>query len=554
MKTKPTIYLAVALAALCLAAYAQQKMNGIKIGPNPSSTTFEVTGTGDLIFTEKAALTSTPAAGYGYLFVDNTTPSTIKFVDDAGTEFNLGSATFSSSTITSLTQVTPVSTDFIVGTDASDGNNLKKFDIADILGAGGGITDGDTLTSGLTFPLAGLHILDTNASHDLILSPGSNITADRTLTITTGDANRALTLAGDATISGTNTGDVTLAGTPDYLTLANQVLTRNAIDMAADVTGTLPVANGGTGLTALGTANQVLAVNAGATALEFQTVAGGGDVSASGTPVDGQLAVWTAADTIEGDSALTFDTTDDTLVIAASGKLGFGAVDILTDSTGTTTLNAIDALDATTEGTIEAAIDTLANLTSVQGNAFTVAGTASVNGTNTGDVSLAGTPDYITISGQTITRGAIDLTTDVTGDLPISEGGTGASTLAGASIPTYTSTNTFTNKRITKRSGTTTSSGTPTINTDNVDFYSLTAQAADITSFTTNLSGTPVEGDKLWIAITGTAARAITWGASFEAGAVALPTTTITTQRLDVAFIWNTVTSKWRCMAAGPLS
>ena len=46
-----------------------------------------------------------------------------------------------------------------------------------------------------------------------------------------------------------------------------------------DLTGfttALPVARGGTGLTALGTANQVLAVNAGATALEFQTAGGGG--------------------------------------------------------------------------------------------------------------------------------------------------------------------------------------------------------------------------------------------------------------------------------------
>lgn len=114
---------------------------------------------------------------------------------------------------------------------------------------------------------------------------------------------------------------------------------------------------------------------------------------------------------------------------------------------------------------------------------------------------------------------------------------------------TATSTTTFTNKRITKRTGTATSSATPTINTDSVDFYSLTAQAVDITSFTTNLSGTPTEAQTLWIAITGTAARAITWGASFEASTVALPTTTVTTNRLDVGFVWNTVTSKWRCVA-----
>lgn len=109
---------------------------------------------------------------------------------------------------------------------------------------------------------------------------------------------------------------------------------------------------------------------------------------------------------------------------------------------------------------------------------------------------------------------------------------------------------TLTNKRITARTGTATSSATPTINTDNVDFYSLTAQAADITSMTTNLSGTPTEGQRLWIAITGTAARAITWGASFESsGNVTLPTTTVLTARLDVGFIWNSVTSKWRCVA-----
>lgn len=119
-----------------------------------------------------------------------------------------------------------------------------------------------------------------------------------------------------------------------------------------------------------------------------------------------------------------------------------------------------------------------------------------------------------------------------------------------ATLATLALTETFTNKRITKRVGSTTSSATPTINTDNVDIYKLTAQAADITSFTTNLSGTPTDGQTLLIQITGTAARAITWGSSFEASTVALPTTTVSTNRLDVGFIWNTATSKWRCVAA----
>lgn len=59
-------------------------------------------------------------------------------------------------------------------------------------------------TGGLitTHTNTGLHILDTDASHDLIIKPGSNVTADRTLTVTTGDADRTLDIsAGSVTIT-----------------------------------------------------------------------------------------------------------------------------------------------------------------------------------------------------------------------------------------------------------------------------------------------------------------------------------------------------------------
>lgn len=56
----------------------------------------------------------------------------------------------------------------------------------------------------------------------------------------------------------------------------DSVLHFHSSDRALDnATGVLGFVNGGTGLSALGTANQVLAVNAGATALEFQTPSGG---------------------------------------------------------------------------------------------------------------------------------------------------------------------------------------------------------------------------------------------------------------------------------------
>ncbi|MGD0020053.1 MAG: hypothetical protein ABSD62_12425 [Candidatus Limnocylindrales bacterium] len=91
---------------------------------------------------------------------------------------------------------------------------------------------------------------------------------------------------------------------------------------------------------------------------------------------------------------------------------------------------------------------------------------------------------------------------------------------------------------------------TPIINTNNYDVVHLTALATPITSMTTNLSGAPVDGDTLRISFTDNgAAQGITWGASFEASTVALPTTTVISTRLDVGFLWNTETSKWRCVA-----
>jgi len=111
-------------------------------------------------------------------------------------------------------------------------------------------------------------------------------------------------------------------------------------------------------------------------------------------------------------------------------------------------------------------------------------------------------------------------------------------------------TQTLTNKRVTPRVlASTANSATPTLNTDDYDMMVITGQSVAITSFTTNLSGTPTNGQKLWISITGTTAIAITWGASFEASTVSLPTTTVTTNRLDVGFVWNVATTKWRCVA-----
>jgi hypothetical protein len=248
-----------------------------------------------------------------------------------------------------------------------------------------------------------------------------------------------------------------------------------------------------------------------------------------------------------------------------------GSTGTLRVTTNGSTLGTVDAATFTGNAATVTTIPALSGAITNTGNA-TVLGSFTMAQLSTavsdGDPAYVGAANTFT-TGQTIsatTSLLLGTAGSAVGTIGFRNATSGTTTVAPAAgalgtqtvtlpltgtLATLAGTETLTNKRITQRSGTATSSATPTINTDSVDFYSLTAQAADITSFTTNLSGTPTEGQTLWIAITGTAARAITWGATFEAGAVALPTTTVTTTRLDVAFVWNTVTSKWRCMASG---
>lgn len=136
-------------------------------------------------------------------------------------------------------------------------------------------------------------------------------------------------------------------------------------------------------------------------------------------------------------------------------------------------------------------------------------------------------------------------------DTTISRSAAGQIAVEGVVVPTISSTNTLTNKRVTKRVGSTTSSATPTINTDDVDCYKITALATAITSFTTNLSGTPTDFQELTIRIKddGTA-RAITWGASFTNHGAILPTTTTISKTLTVKFIYDSVAAIWGCVSA----
>lgn len=199
--------------------------------------------------------------------------------------------------------------------------------------------------------------------------------------------------------------------------------------------------------------------------------------------------------------------------------------------------NAVTTLISIAPSQINAAIPNsgLANSTATLGNAtITLGGTTTVVGNltlqnaNITSVSPAFPNSFLANSTATLGNATITLggTTTTVGNL----------TINGTRI----------NPRVLAD---TSNSATPTLNTDNYDMMVITGQTSNITSMTTNLTGTPVNGQKLWISFTASSGTpTITWGASFESSTITLPTG-MTTTRSDVGFVWNVATSKWRCVA-----
>lgn len=206
------------------------------------------------------------------------------------------------------------------------------------------------------------------------------------------------------------------------------------------------------------------------------------------------------------------------------------------------TLSGLSVVDGTDQAhSIGAIVEAVVDVTTI-GSYYTaltnlVTSTGALDTTKVVDLTTAQT-----LTNKTLTAPIIS-TISNTGTVTLP---TSTDTLVGRAT-----TDTLTNKRITKRTGTVTTSATPTINTDNVDIFTITALADNITSFTTNLSGTPTIGQTLIIRILDAGvSKTISWGASFASRGATLPTTTTAGKYTYVGLIWNSVTSTFDCIAA----
>jgi len=251
------------------------------------------------------------------------------------------------------------------------GGNLSNITISQVSGLQTALDGKQPLDADLT-ALAGL------SSTGILVRTASETYAQRTitgtaaeLTVTNGDGvsgNPTLSLPSALTFTGKTVTGGTYAGIAGLT--ASGAVTPSSNDAAA------------LGSTSLGWADLFLAT--------------------------GAVINWANSEvTLTETDANTLTLAGGTLVLPASG-LQVGSSNPFSDSAGTLTLQNVDALDATTESTIEAAIDTLANLTSVQGHTLTLTGALIRSGahsltlttTGTTDVTLPTTGTLATLAGS----------------------------------------------------------------------------------------------------------------------------------------------------------
>ncbi len=131
-------------------------------------------------------------------------------------------------------------------------------------------------------------------------------------------------------------------------------------------------------------------------------------------------------------------------------------------------------------------------------------------------------------------------------DTTIARASAGVISVEGVTIPSTSSTNTFTNKRITKRVTTVSDATSVTPNSDNEDItYQSNTQATGTLTINAD-GGTPTNGQSWVFKIKSTNVQTFSWNTIFIGGTTALPTASTGSSKIDYyTFIYDTVTPKW---------
>jgi hypothetical protein len=261
------------------------------------------------------------------------------------------------------------------------------------------------------------------------------------------------------------------------------------------------------------------------------------------THIDGTLPV------ANGGTGVTSSTGTVAVVLSNSPTLvtpALGTPSALVGTNITGTASGLTAGNVTTNANLTGMVTSVGNAASLGSFTSLQLLTALTNETGTGSAVFATSPTLVTPLLGTPTSGVV---TNLTGTASININGTvGATTANTGAFTTLTASTNLSSTRINPRVTSTTSASSLTPSVATADVYAYTALAAGLTINAP--TGTPVDGNKLIFRFldNGTT-RTLTWNATYTVIGTTLPTATTANKMVYVGCIYNAANTRWDVVA-----